>query len=112
MSKRISETERLIGYGLGATEDALNSAIQSLIAIRNNRFPVEKKTRKTRKPREPKPEKVAPVIASVPTRRKPSKPEVEDLDAPTDRHCVNCDWQGATLFPEPCPECGAKTEAA
>lgn len=102
MAKRISETERLIGFGLNASEDILNGAIQSLTAIRNNRFPVEKKTRKPRKPREVKSEKPKAATANQPE---------NDAPKPIARKCTSCDWKGKMSFPEPCPECGQPTEA-
>src|SRR5262249_43582305 len=97
--KRISDTERLIDFAMSATEDALNGAIQSLTAIRNNRFPVVKQSRKPKK---------AKIVAV----RSPKSDKNEDEPAPIARKCVNCDWKGKSAFPEPCPECGEKTEAA
>jgi len=61
MPKRMSETERLIGFAMSATQDALNSA---------------------------------------------SNPK------PINRKCTQCEWTGKTAFPEPCPKCSEKTEAA
>lgn len=49
MAKRISETQRLIGFAMNADEPTLAAAIESLAAIKANRFPKgEKKPRKTR----------------------------------------------------------------
>jgi hypothetical protein len=49
MAKRITETQRLIGFAMNADESTLNAAIESLTAIKANRFPKgEKKPRKTR----------------------------------------------------------------
>lgn len=49
MAKRISDTQRIVNFGLTADETALNQAIESLTAIRANRYPKDK--RATRKPR-------------------------------------------------------------
>ncbi len=39
MSKRkLTDTQKLIAFGMAATLDALNAAIESLIAIRDARF--------------------------------------------------------------------------
>lgn len=98
MAKKISDIERLVGFAMSASEDTLNSAIQSLVAIRNNLFPAEKKSRKPRKSKEAKPEKTKAATAT--------------LDDPglTARQCINCGWKGKTIHPEPCPKCGEKTE--
>src|SRR5262245_28284139 len=98
--KRISETQRLIGFAMSAAEDGLNNAIESLVAIRNNRFPNERKPRKTRKPSKPIERKADEMVDSP-----------DDGPKPVARKCTNCDWKGKTAFPKPCPKCGATTEA-
>lgn len=49
MAKRMTDIQRLINFAMSADEESLNSAIQSLTAIRDNRYP--KTTKQTRKPR-------------------------------------------------------------
>lgn len=51
--KRQTETQRLIAFGMTATEDTLNAAIESLQAVRDSRFP-KTATRAPRKPRSDK----------------------------------------------------------
>lgn len=49
MAKRISDMQRLINFAMGADESGLNSAIESLTAIRANRYPKDScKPRKAR----------------------------------------------------------------
>lgn len=49
MGRKVTDTQRIINFGMGADEAALNQAIESLTAIRSNRFP--KQTKTARKPR-------------------------------------------------------------
>lgn len=43
MAKRITDTQRIINFGMAADEPALNQAIESLTAIRSNRYPKDKR---------------------------------------------------------------------
>lgn len=65
MAKRISDTQRIINFGMGADEAALAQAIESLQAIRANRYP-KQQTKAARKPRTDKG-----------TRRTPSPPATD-----------------------------------
>lgn len=49
MGRKVTDTQRIINFGMGADEAALNQAIESLTAIRSNRYPKDK--RQSRKPR-------------------------------------------------------------
>lgn len=53
MAKRISDIQRIINFAMGADEPTLNAAVETLVAIRANRYPKEART-KTRKPRSDK----------------------------------------------------------
>lgn len=52
--KRISDIQRLINFGYNAEEAELNQAIESLTALRSNRFPKQAKAAAVRKPRKPR----------------------------------------------------------
>lgn len=52
MSKRVSNNQRIINFGLEASEGELNFAIESLSTIRASRFP--KVVAKAKKPRSDK----------------------------------------------------------
>lgn len=54
MARKVSDTQRIINFGMGADEASLNQAIESLTAIRSNRYPKEKRQQSTRKPRKPR----------------------------------------------------------
>lgn len=54
MSKRILDIQRIINFAMGADEGTLNTAIESLVAIRANRYPKAKTASKPRKPRSDK----------------------------------------------------------
>jgi hypothetical protein len=107
MAKRITDTERLITFAMNASEDTLSSTIQTLAAIRNNRFPTEKKSRKPRKPKEPSAEKKNDKPPH------PARAQTAKTDEPegSSRKCVSCEWTGQQAHPQPCPDCGEKTEA-
>lgn len=59
MAKKKSDTQKLIAFGMAATADQLNAAIESLQAIRDSRFATT-----ARKPR-----------ADKGTKREPTAPE-------------------------------------
>ena len=65
MAKKVSEHTRIIRYAFDATREELNAAIESLVAIRDKRFPTEKKARKPRAKPEPKEPEKPPLRAAA-----------------------------------------------
>lgn len=102
MPRRQSEQERLISFAWDASDDSLNAAIQTLIAIRNKKFPPVKATRKARKKAEP---------TEAKTRRKKTEPG-EDIGSSVARKCLACGNEFFSSHPMPCEKCGGATEVA
>lgn len=65
MAKRITDTQRIINFGMGADEAALAQAIESLLAIRSNRFPKQTRATTARKPWKPRTPASTPPAASA-----------------------------------------------
>ena len=52
MAKRITMMQRLVAFAMEASADELNSALETMLAIKSNRFPTTKSA--PRKPRKDK----------------------------------------------------------
>jgi len=63
MAKRISDIQRIINFGLDASAEGLQSAIEALQVIKANRYP--KVAKMTRRPRADKGSRRTPPPATV-----------------------------------------------
>lgn len=53
MARKSNDQERLVQFALSASEEALQSAVNTLTAIFRKRFPAEKKKKRTQDKKEP-----------------------------------------------------------